>query len=53
MSIRRCIRELWAVVADALACGDWREHLAAWWAVAIGAVRDSDRAAVVTSRGAL
>lgn len=52
MSIWRCIRELWATVADARRCGDLVGHMAAWRAVSRGAVRDTDRAAGVLSLGA-
>ncbi len=37
------IRELLATLADAMRYGDMAGHLRAWWSVATGEVRDSDR----------
>jgi hypothetical protein len=36
------LRELVAVILDAVRCGDWRRHLAAWWRVVRGAVTADD-----------
>jgi hypothetical protein len=38
------MRELVATLADAARYGDWRAHLAAWWAVMRGDVTPEDRA---------
>lgn len=38
------IAELFAILADAARSGDWRGHLAAWWAVVQGSVTEATRA---------
>lgn len=37
------MRELVATLADAARYGDWRAHLAAWWAVVRGKVTADSR----------
>jgi len=37
------LRELWAALVDAAECGNWVEHLRAWWDVARGRITPETR----------